>query len=117
MIFYLKKIGFSGNFIHWIKALLLNNQQSCIINGGFTTRYFTLEKGARQGGHISVYLFILALEVLFELIKNNPDIRGITIINHAFLCTTFADDSTVFLNDLLSVKNLIDTFKLLFFRD
>ena len=61
----LKKFGFGENFIHWIKVLL-NNQQSCVINGGFTTPYFNLEKGARQGDPISAYLFILALEVLFE---------------------------------------------------
>ena len=109
LLFVLKKFGFGENFIHWIKVLL-NKQQSCVINGGFTTRYFNLEKGARQGDPISAYLFILALEVLFELIKNNADIRGITIFNHAFLYTAFADDSTFFLNDLLSVKNLIDTF-------
>ena len=36
-----KKIGFGGSFIHWIKVLL-NNQQSCVINGGFTTRYFNM---------------------------------------------------------------------------
>ena len=56
--------------------------------------------------------FILALELLLALIKNNDDIRGITVFNHAFSYTAFADDSTFFLNDLLSVKNLIDTFKL-----
>ena len=107
LLFVLKKIGFGENFIHWIKVL----QQSCVINGGFTTQYFNLEKGARQGDPISAYLFILALKVLFELIKNNDDIRGITIFNHTFLYTAFADDSTFFLNDLLSVKNLVDTFK------
>ena len=95
--------------MHWIKVLL-NKQQSCVINGVFTIQYFNLEKGALQGDSMSAYLFILALEVLFELIKNNDDIRGITIFNHAFLYTAFADDSTFFLNDLLSVKNLIDTF-------
>ena len=63
------------------------NQQSCIINGDFTTRYFNLEKGACQGNPISAYLFILALEVIFELVKNNADIRGITIFNHVFLYT------------------------------
>ena len=109
----LKKFGFGENFIHWIKVLL-NKQQSCVINGGFTTQYFNLEKGARQGDPISAYLFILALEVLFELIKNNDDIRGITIFNHAFLYIAFADDSTFFLNDLLSVNNLIDTFTVFF---
>ena len=110
LLFVLKKFGFGENFVHWIKVLL-NKQQSCIINGGFTTQYLNLEKGARQGDPISPYLFILALEVLFELIKSNDDIRGITIFNHAFLYTAFADDSTFFLNDLLSVKNLVDTFK------
>ena len=109
----LKKIGFGENFIHWIKVLL-NKQQSCVINGGFTTPYFNFEKGARQGDSISAYLFILALEVLFELIKNNADIRGITIFNHVFLYTAFADDSTFFLNDLLSVKNLNDRFEVFF---
>ena len=77
----------------------------------FTTPYFNLENGARQGHPIPAHLFIPTLEVLFELIKNNPDIRGITIFNHAVLYTTFADDSTFFLIDLLSVKNLIGTFK------
>ena len=106
LLFVFKKFGFDENFIHWI-----NKQESCVINAGFTTRYFNLEKGARQGDPISAYLFILTLEVLFELIKNNDDIRGITIFNHAFLYTAFADDSSFFLNDLISISNLIDTFK------
>ena len=68
LLFVLKKFGFGENFIHWINVLL-NKQQSCVINGGFTTRYFNLEKGARQDDAISACLFILALEVLFELMK------------------------------------------------
>ena len=31
----LKKFGFGGNFVYRMKVLL-NNRQSCIINGGFT---------------------------------------------------------------------------------
>ena len=110
LLIVLKKFGFCENVIHWMK-ILLNNQQSCVINGGFTTPYFKLKKGAREGDSISAYLFILASEVFFELIKNNTNIRGITIFNHAFLYTAFAEDSIYFLNELLSVKNLIDTFK------
>ena len=90
---------------------IINDQQSCVINGGFTTLYFNIEKGARYGGSVSAYLFILALKVLFELIENNTDIRGTTIFNHAFLYTVFAGDSTFSLYNLLSVTNLIDTFK------
>ena len=98
LLIVLKKFGFGENFIHWIKVLL-NNQQSCVINGGFLTQYFNLEKGACQGDLIWAYLFRLALEVLFELIKNSADITRITLFNHAFWYTAFADDSTFFLND------------------
>ena len=41
--------------------MLLQNQESCIVNGGTTTNYFKLKKGARQGDPISAYLFILVL--------------------------------------------------------
>ena len=50
----LKKPGFGKNFVSWVEALL-NNQESCVINGGITTHYFPLQRGARQGGpHISL---------------------------------------------------------------
>ena len=56
----LKKFSFGKNFILWIKVLL-NNQQPCVINCGFATPYFNLDKGTRQSDPISAYLFILAL--------------------------------------------------------
>ena len=80
----LKRYGFGKMFIKRIKTLL-NNQESCIINGGFTTKYFKLDKGTRQGDPISAYLFILALEIVFNLIKQNKDIHG---IRHSTLCNT-----------------------------
>ena len=43
----LKKFGFGTNFIDWIK-IFLNEQESCVINGGVTTQYFKLEEGAQQ---------------------------------------------------------------------
>ena len=87
--------------------MLLNSQQSCVINGGITTRYFNLVKGARQGDLVSAYPFIL---VLFVFIKSNENIKGIEIFNYVFLYTAYADDSTFFLRDILSVKELINSF-------
>ena len=75
----LSKFGFGSNFISWIKLLLNSQQQSCVINGGNATPYLILGKGARQGGPVSAYLFVLALEVLFIFFKSNENIKGIEI--------------------------------------
>ena len=56
LICVLKKIGFGGNFITWIK-ILLNDQQSCVLNGGLTTQYFKLERGAPQGDPVSACFY------------------------------------------------------------
>ena len=105
---------FGKMFIKWVKTLL-NNQESYIINGGFITEYFKLDKGTRQGDPISAYLFILVLEIVFNLIKQNKDIHGLTFFDHTFLYTAYADDTTFFLKDKESVKkenNVFDTFSI-----
>ena len=47
LIAVLEKYGFGGEFLNWIK-ILLNDQQSCVVNGGHTTRYFKLERGTHK---------------------------------------------------------------------
>ena len=56
LIAALGKFGFGNDFIDWIK-ILLTNQESCVINGGHTTQYFNLQRGACQGDPISANLF------------------------------------------------------------
>ena len=70
------------------------NLESCVINGGKTTKYFMLGRGARQGDPISAFSFILALEILFRLIKAKPEITGLTMLNHCYLYSAYADDTT-----------------------
>ena len=91
----LKKFGFGNDFRKWIQ-ILMKNPESCVINGGKTTPYFKLERGTRQGDPILAYLFILALEVVFSLIKANPDIEGLQFFSHTFLYSAYADDTNFF---------------------
>ena len=70
LIAILEKFGFGKIFIEWIK-MLLKDQESCVIHGGKTSRYFKLERGTRQGDPISAYLFIIVLEVIFLNITQN----------------------------------------------
>ena len=60
---------------------------------------FKLDKGARQGDPISAYLFILVVEIVFNLIKQNKDIHGQTLFDHTFSYTAYGDDSIFFLKD------------------
>ena len=73
---------------------LVQNQELCFINGGKTTRYFPLKRGARKGDPISAYLFILVLEIVFIFIKENETVLGLTIFSNQLLQTAYADDST-----------------------
>ena len=49
---YLRVFGFVKIFIEQIETLL-NHQEPCNINGGKTSNYFKLERGARQSVPIS----------------------------------------------------------------
>ena len=71
-----------------------------------------LQRGARQGNPISAYVFILCLEILFILIKNDPNIKGIEIFEHCYLYTAYAEDTTFFLKDENSIVHLFEKLKL-----
>ena len=54
LISVLKKFGFGQNFILCIE-IILKNQESCVINGRTTTKYFKLNRRAHQSDTISAY--------------------------------------------------------------
>ena len=54
----LESFNFGNKFIRWIK-LLYNKASICVINNGFSTPFFPISKGIREGYPISALLFIL----------------------------------------------------------
>ncbi len=60
-----------------------------------------------QGCPLSAYLFIIALETLVSKVRNDDTIKGIKIDNKEMKISLLADDITLILADLTSVKNTL----------
>ena len=105
LILVLGKCGFGPNFLLWIEILLRNQKSSC---GRTTLQYIKLEQEIRQGEHISAFLFILAFEILFLLIKENVCVNCLSIFDHCWLYSTYADDTILFLKDIRFIKEVVN---------
>ena len=103
----LAKMGLGSDFIQWVRTLL-NDQLSCVMNNGTTTGYFKLNRGTRQGDPLSAYLFAPVIEVLF-IIRKDVDIKGLDLFGTEVKLTASADDTTIFLRNLNSLKASIVT--------
>ena len=74
LIACLEKFGFGDHFLSLVK-ILLNKNESCVMNAGHTTKYFPLDRGARQGDPIAAYFFIIVLEIFFIMLRSNKNIN------------------------------------------
>ena len=109
----LEAFCFGPDFIRWVKTLY-KNIQSCVINNGLTTDYFALERGVRQGDPLSPYLFVVVVETLALVIRQNTAIKGISIGKEETKLLQYADDTTAVLSDRDSAHalfNLLDVFR------
>ena len=86
-------------FIKTIKALYRNAKTQVAINGFFSKPYQIL-RGIRQGDPLSCALFDLGIEPLACMIRNDPNIKGITIsgIPDPIKANFFADDTNLYLS-------------------
>ena len=89
----------------WINTFY--NISSCVINNGFSTQPFAVERGVRQGSPLFAYLFIIVLDILCISMHNSKDIRGIEVDNKEIRLSLFADNLTGFLRDNLSLVNFL----------
>ena len=102
----LKIFNFGPEFIQWIKVLY-TDIESTVLNYGHTTGFFKLQRGIRQGCPISPYLFIIAVELLANGVRNNKDIQGINVGKAEIKISQLADDTTVFVSNFDSIEHVL----------
>ena len=77
--------NFGPNIQKWI-TLLNSNITAAVQQCGYLSEFFNIERGCRQGDPISAYLFIICAQLLYLMIFNNKDIKGIFIENNDPIC-------------------------------
>ena len=102
--------GLGNVFKKWIK-ILLTDRMSCVKNSGFISDNFKMERGVRQGCPISPLLFLLTSELLSINIRKDTNIRGCVIGSEATKIKQFADDTTLFLADLIDFREVLSKIK------
>jgi len=91
----LKVFNFRPDIQTWVK-ILYNNVSSCIVNNGFASEFFPLERGVTQGCPLSRLLFVIGIELLIRAIKNDENIKGINVGEKMIKVSLYAHDTTVF---------------------
>lgn len=91
----LQYFNFPEYIMKWVK-ILYSDIQSCIVNNGWMSDYFPLQRGVRQGCPLSPYLFIVSVELLAIHIRDNPSIKGIKIGDKTYKIKLYADDAQLF---------------------
>ena len=102
----LNNFNFGPDIQNWVR-IFYNNVTSCVLNNGHASEFFVLERGVRQGCPLSGLLFVIGIEVLANAIKSKSTIKGIKVGEKEIKVSLYADDTTVFVHDLDSVKELL----------
>ena len=71
-------MGFGPSFLAWCSSFL-NGIESAVIVNGYTSEFFPLSRGVRQGCPLSPLLYVLSAEVLASAIRSSSKINGIPL--------------------------------------
>ena len=95
-----------------LDTYIFNEFSLCVSKNGFSSEYFTIGRGCRQGDPASPYIFLLCVEIMGAMIRNDEQIKGITINEHEYKLLQYADDTALLLdgqeNSLRRALSLID---------
>ena len=106
----LQAFGFGQNFIKWMK-IMYNEISSCVTNNGYSSAFFKITRGIRQGCPLSAYLFILVAEVLAVSIRQEKNITGFKMGSKEIRSVHMADDATLFLDGPISLQRCLLLFR------
>ena len=97
----------------WV-SILYRDIESAVMNGGYSTNYFKVSRGVRQGCPLSPLLFVLGLEILAQKIRQSMSCRGIKLPQSVEAkISQFADDTTLICKDLNALRenmNVLNKF-------
>ena len=103
----LSVFNFDPSFTLWVQTFY-KNISSCVINNGYSTGLFEIQRGVRQGDPLSAYLFIICLEILAINIRSTNKIQGIKVGKDEIKMGLFAEDLTAFVRDDRSLINFVE---------
>ena len=108
----LKAFGFKDGICNWVKTFYKNIKSVMSVNG-LISSWFNVTRGCRQGDPISPYLFILSVEIMAIMIRENDKVKGVVISDVETKLSQYADDSEVILGgDRESFEETVSTINL-----
>ena len=103
--------NFENSIKTWV-GLFQRGSETCILQNGFMSDAFNLRRGCRQGDPISPYLLILCAEILGKMVRQNRDIKGLTINGTEYKLSQYADDTQLILDGTeKSLKAALNSLK------
>ena len=94
----LERLNFGDYITSWIR-ILFTDIELCTQNNGYSSRYFSLTRRLFQGNPVSSVRFVILIEALAILLRNNDKIEGLKFKNVSLLINMFADDLSLFIQN------------------
>ena len=98
--------GFGVGFTGWVRLLYTDASTKVKING-FLTDNIPLRRGVRQGCPLSALLYVLVIELLALLLRNNPNIVGFRVGGEKIISLHYADDAIISIKQNQCFKEVI----------
>ncbi|KAM8966813.1 ATPase family AAA domain-containing protein 2-like [Pelodytes ibericus] len=109
----LEIFGFGGRIVDSILALY-TSPSARVVGGGFTSKWFNLYNGTRQGCPLSPLLYLITVEPMAAAIRQNQDISGLKVGKRDLKINLYADDIIVTIENpdtsLVGLMSEIDRF-------